>query len=770
MLIRSLPSVFIWGKDLRIAAPILLVVSLVCTQVPLLNYLGYEASFMFAILISILSGILAIRRVREAYYATSADHAANVQATKRAFWGSLQRALALLLIPLLVLVANALFVKNCSFMEGLAFFLLLPAVSTCFASAFAFFCAVHYPKAKTIYFLFFAGTLAYSMALGYFTPAIFSYNFFYGYFPGLTYDEALAPTWTLLLFRGVTLGLAALFVWLGYLLVTRGTPSSTTTAKGVLLLRSLWSPGRRLPAVLIALALLLLYGFRFHLGFESSGGYVRDNLGAQFHTEHFVIVYASGSYSAEEIRRIGAEHEFRLWQIMRAFSLLHQPTITSFIYPSDDQKARLIGTGNTNIAKPWLNEVHTTKQTLEFTLKHELVHVVAGRFGLPIIKVNPSAGLVEGLAMAVEWEWGNRTLHQYAAAMRRFNAEPDIKHLLTFTGFASSPSSVSYVLAGSFCRYLIDRYGMRFMTQLYRTGDYSRFYGRTLEALIAEWHSYLDRVPVPDTERSIVDILFRRPAIFGKVCARVIGQRNIDAASAYYMRDYSRAEQLYSKSYEEGQGYEALSGMLASALRGGHYTVLTSVLDTVIRTDPRPDQYLPHFLHIGDALWATGRSAEAAQLYAHVREVNFSEAYTEGAAVRLLAMRRSNDTARLLPFFLSAAPDSMKVMMLDSLLMQNPDDTLARYLKGRALLRLGRNSESLGELVNLMMMASDSTLEAIRLKSAGLADYRLGKYQQAKEKFWLSLNAVQTEAARDEVDDWVDRCDYMEREAVRAPN
>jgi tetratricopeptide (TPR) repeat protein len=476
-----------------------------------------------------------------------------------------------------------------------------------------------------------------------------------------------------------------------------------------------------------------------------------------------VIVYAEGSYSAEEIQRIGTEHEFRLSQIMSAFSLLHQARITSYVYPNAETKGRFIGAANTNIAKPWLSELHVTRQTVEPTLKHELVHVVAGRFGIPVIKANLSTGLVEGLAMAIEWDWGNRTLHQYAAAMRRFNVEPDIEGLMTFTGFASSSSSVSYVLAGSFCRYLIDRYGMRAMTQLYRTGDYMKLYGRTLEELIAEWHGYLDRVTVPEDDRALVDILFRRPAIFGKVCARVIGQRNIAAAAAYNARDYPRAEELYTLSYEEGRGYEALSGMLASALRAGHYGVLTSVLDSVIGKDQRPDQYLPLFLYIGDALWALGRPAEALPLYKRVHDVDFSETYTEGAAVRIPACQSPDQPSPLLRYLLSGAPDSIRVAMLDSLLERNPADTLASYLKGRALLRLGRNSESAALLDSINLLPLDPALEAIRLKSVGLAHYRLGAFQKAKEKFWLSLNSVQTEGAQAEIADWVERCEWMGR-------
>jgi hypothetical protein len=101
------------------------------------------------------------------------------------------------------------------------------------------------------------------------------------------------------------------------------------------------------------------------------------------------------------------------------------------------------------------------------------------------------------------------------------------------------------------------------------------------------------------------------------------------------------------------------------------------------------------------------------------------------------------------------------------LLAANPADTVGRYLKGKALLRLGRNSESLALLDSLNMLPVDSALEAIRLKSEGVALYRLGLFQKAKEKFWFSLNAVQTEAAVAEVDDWTERCEWMEQRGGR---
>jgi len=137
--------------------------------------------------------------------------------------------------------------------------------------------------------------------------------------------------------------------------------------------------------------------------------------------------------------------------------------------------------------------------------------------------------------------------------------------------------------------------------------------------------------------------------------------------------------------------------------------------------------------------------------------------------VRLQACTATGGSPLLRRYFLSGAPDSVRVAMLDSLLATNRSDTIACYLKGKALLRLGRNSESLEVLDSLNMLPLDPVLEAIRLKSEALALYRLGMFQKAKEKFWLSLNAVRTDAAQIEVDDWIERCEYMARTGARAP-
>ncbi|HCV43681.1 MAG TPA: hypothetical protein DGH68_09375 [Bacteroidetes bacterium] len=742
-------------------------ISLISTQVPLLNYLGYELSAVIGLVGAVASGLLTIHIVKPQYCSAGEKGKTTTSHVLSSFRRAVALNMTLLAIPLVVMLANALFVKNCSFVLGFAFFLLIPVVSVWFGSALGFLCAVHYRLSKLVFIFYCLAFLIYSAAMGYLTPAIFSYNFLYGFFPGLTYDEALGLSWTLVIFRLVTVFVAAILIWLATAIVNRHAPTDSFWTKGISLLRFLSDRKQRFGSAAIGFVLASAWFFRCELGFESTSRFIQSKLGSTFSTEHFTIYYSGNSYDENEIKWIAAEHEFRLKQIGDAFYAPFHGKIESYIYPSNEVKQRFIGTGTTNIAKPWSGQIHTTRQSLDGTLKHELVHIVAAPFGLPVIRASLSTGLIEGLAMAIEWEWGNRTPHQYAAAMRRFGVMPEIEPMMLLTGFASQAASVSYVVCGSFCRFLIDRYGMRKMMQVYRTGDFDFTYGRSLRQLINEWHGFLDRIEVRACDRDAVDVLFRRPPIFRKVCARVVAERNIEAGKKYGQRDYKAAELLFGESYTEGKSYDALSGYLSSALRSGNATMVSALYDSITVRESRPSPYLPLFLTIGDAFWTLGRSEKAQELYSCLRQADLSRTLNELATLRLLAAHNPSDGRSMLTYMMSDANDSVRLGMLDTALKERPDFWMPKYLKGRYLLSKKKFEESFGILSSIELSSEDSSIEAHRLRMLGYDLFHLKRFQEAKSAFWNSLNYLSTEVAANEVNDWLERCEWMEKNNLR---
>src|SRR5207237_2512299 len=109
---------------------------------------------------------------------------------------SLGRGLLLLLIPLIAATVNILFVRNCSYLEGIVFYLLIPCVTCLWSVSLAGFCialtgqTVHTRPLATfvVYTSMLGVVMLYPLYVAYATPQIYSYNFIYGFFPGLSYD------------------------------------------------------------------------------------------------------------------------------------------------------------------------------------------------------------------------------------------------------------------------------------------------------------------------------------------------------------------------------------------------------------------------------------------------------------------------------------------------------------------------------------------------------------------------------------------------------
>lgn len=747
---------YLRSRAVLVAAAVYGLVAITCAQLPLFNSPGYESSFVTALAGSFVAGFLTIHLLRPAYLAS--DPGARPFPVRLSFLRIVGVQLILLLIPLGILTANMLRVPNCDYLEGLAFYILLPVVAVLFASGLAIFCTVHYRHARLAFIAYAMASFAYALGLGYFTPAIFSYNFFYGYFPGLSYDELLPLGWPLVFFRVVTLGITALLVWWAGIIVLETSPEAGVTKKGLALLRTLGNRYRFVSAIVVVCC-VLLYAFRGPLGWESSRGYVQARLGSALETTNFTLYYDSTSTTAEDLQYLAREHEFRLHQVLDAFALPRTRHIASYIYPSAASKRRLIGAGETELAKPWSREVHITLGSVDDALKHELVHVVAADFGVPVLKASFSPGLTEGVAVAVDGSWGYRTLDHYAAAIRSAGIAPSIHELMTPAGFMSGSSSMSYLLAGAFCRFLIDRYGMRPVMQVYRSGDYKAAYQHPLDSLIARWERSVDSVTVGESDRASVDVLFRRPPIFGKMCARVHARRLRDARRLLEERRYDEARSLYSRLYAEGGSYEALSGLLTSGLRTGDAPGVIHLYDSVTQHDPVPRRFLALSIPAGDALWASGNAHRAESLYASVREADISPALNDAAFIRLWALSDTIACKTLVRYFTSDMPDSARIAWLAAEENGVPG-RMRDYLQARVFLRMRRYDGAARLLENAGGIEQDSSIEAWRQVAIGDALVRGGRRQEARAWYWTSLNFDARPWAVEAVNDRLARCEW----------
>ena len=506
--------------------------------VPLFDVLGYDFCFALGLLAGLAAADIGQGTV------AAARRAGRAASSLGLVGQAMAASLAVLLFPLLLSLANVVRVRNCNVPSGLAFFLLLPVLTALFAAGAGAAVGIVVPGRRTGRIVALAlplASIAWSLVRLYRDPAVFAFDPFGGFFPGPIYDEALRPSLRLLLYRvaNVTwlLALLALLHWL------RPNPWRPLRERPW---REIFRPWpRMLATALLLVASLVWFEARGRLGFHVTHADLARLLGRETRSSHFVLRTDPAAESDKDIELALGDLEFRYHQLVRILGVEPRTPITVYRFPSAAAKKDAVGAAHTLYAKPWTREIFLHRDRFPAPrLRHELAHVFASAFGdrlfgialawrfwgpLPIPRL--ASGLVEGLAEAADFDDpdGRSTTHEEAAAMLALGQAPDLRRAVGL-GFTLESGPRAYTLVGSFCRFLLERYGAARLRDLYGSaGDFARVYGRDLAALEQDWRAFLAALPLPESSRARAEESFRRPAIFKKVCARELAARVSEA-------------------------------------------------------------------------------------------------------------------------------------------------------------------------------------------------------------------------------------------------
>ncbi len=577
--------------------------------VPLFNVLGYESCLLLAILSSLTGvhhGVRAVSRGRggrERARGTSrsggpksgrplaARAQISAEAAERAplstVFGLFLRAYLAaglpILVPLLLLLLNGFRVRNCSYGAGLAFFAMLPLCSTACGVGTGLFSALlcrSRARAYGLAYALVAASLLWSLLRFLASPAIFSFDPFFGYYPGALYDEDISIGSAFLAAR--VLHLCTLFLTLSLCgLWLQGESLSLRlpglSERDVRLAGRRRGDGSRLGAALSCVLFLGLSLFFFltaaRWGCRGDVATLQAHLTSELRTPHFVLRYRPGGAVARDIRLLAREHELRYQQLRETLgvepdwrapwilqrlgiapsmtSASEAPRVVSYLFDGVEDKRRLMGAGFTYIAKPWRREMYLHHEGWPHpVLRHELAHIFAGAAGdrllhLALSRGVPQPGMIEGIAVAADWRGsGDLDPHQTVRAMRQAGLEPPLSAVFGL-GFYRLPASRAYALAGSFCRFLLGRHGAGPLLAAHRRGgrsaDFAAAYGVPFAQLESDYHAFIDAQPLSVSERDVAHDRLRRPAVFHKVCAHELALRKQQARLAAAAGDLDRA-------------------------------------------------------------------------------------------------------------------------------------------------------------------------------------------------------------------------------------
>jgi len=732
-------------RTFQISALVLILFAIVCTRVPLLNYLGFEFSVLTVLLTGYISGILTLVLWKQ----TNPECKPDV-------WRFIGRSVAassvLFIIPCIISLANAVFVKNCSLGDGIKLYLLTVIPGVFFSISIALLAGVTFGRwRKTIFTVLYILVLFHIPFITLTRPQVFAFNPIVGFFPGFTYDETLQVTQRLLTYRLAVCAAAGCFaagsVWLWQIRQTK--KETFISAKSALPLVEL------IVIAVLAPVIAIVFTLSDRFGLSSSENFIRQKLAGNYKTSHFEIIYSAGSIKHERIVELGQLHEFYFEKLSRELNLHSHDRIVSFLYASPEQKGRLIGAVHTDLTKPWLRQMHINLADVESALKHEMVHVLAGEFGWSPLKVAPNSGLIEGLAMAMGRTSSiEEPLDRAAATVFASGVRSNLKSLFTFTGFIQANPSISYTLAGSFCRFLIDSFGVNQFKRLYAGSDFKNIYQQELKSLLIEWQSTIEHIPLHHADSIKAVYFFRRPSIFGKECARVIANVNTETRELLVHQDYEKALLSAELSMRLSKTPEAISQKAAALFEMRRFNDYIEFVDTQLRDTTMNSALLPLHLRLGDAYWALDSLAKARQEYEVMSNIHLNALYEEACQLRLEALKNSQERSELQIYFTYSMENTMRIARLERLV-----SPAARYLLAREYAAKERFAES-AHFFNTIGSMESQALEFFRHLRMGKVWFKLQEFEKAKTAFAESLPIAPNTFLQFEATEWIERSDF----------
>jgi tetratricopeptide (TPR) repeat protein len=727
------------SPSVLISLALVLLASIVLTFFPLIGALGFEFSAISAVLLSLLSvfmsaSLISSNHSRDRFKKRLSDQIGSIFIIN----------FLILLVAFLIGLVSSLIKDDCYIKEGAIFFLLIPTITVFFSASIGMLIGYFFGrKGMFIGPIIILVILCYAFWKLYYGISIFVYNPIFGLFPGPLYDEEIPISLTLIISRIIV------FFWgILLLLILRVASGLRYSMFGI------WDTILLIVAVIV---LITAHLNESEIGISYTRGYITQYiLSGSIETDNFIIYYAPGTPDEKNIDLIAQDHEWRYKQLKEILNVNSPDKIRSYIYPDIETRKKLSGTAETTIANPIHKEIHLVYDSFpDPILKHELVHIMSGEFGNNILKLSPKIGLLEGIAVAVDWRGQKFTPHQWSKAMIEMGIAPRIQDIVGF-GFWYAPSQVSYTLMGSFSRYLIDTYGIGDFKKAYKTGDFS-VYGKSLDELTQEWQNYLKTIETPEETIAIAEALFTGPSIFNATCPRRIAELKKEGYKQFDDGNYYRARDYFSHALEFNSTDPALINWLAySHYYEGNYKRAIEIAKSST-SGSELDKHLLDNIN-GNSLWQSGNSEEAGQIFSHILNKHVPDDLKRELEIKISAISEGSEIEENIKLFFGTRDKVLQLAYLEGAIKAYPFYAQSHYLLGRLFFNKGEYEKAVPHLIQAYLLElPGERLTNENLRILGISLFAKGNHDQAIATFEYLLSNEQNEASKQYAHDFIER-------------
>ena len=532
----ALKKIFEFRNYLPVYLLIIIFFDLVLVNLPLTKVFGYEYSVLNSAFIVFLSGIYIIKLIK---------NYPELESKKRVNSSILFSFISFIIIPAIISLINSFLTVKCSLIDGSLFYIVITVPSVIIGGSLGFFCNLMFKRFRILFFiLIYILILLVPLFEFYFNPQVYFYNPIFAYLPGTIYDEGLSVDIKLALYRTLNILFFGGLLYIAYQIYYRKNHMTKKFFFFIVIL---------IPSLFIYFSPVLTY--------STNKSRIEKELTGTIESRHFIIHYPL-SVKENLIKDIAVHHEYYYKALSEFFKDSLNKKIESFLFLNDGQKKRLFGSGNADVAKPWLLQIYISYDDYNSSLKHELAHCFTSAFAKGLFKVayNFNPYLIEGAAVAADPIYDENYIHYMASLAYNNGYKIDLKNLFGYMSFFKQASSISYIFAGSFSKYLIDKYGIEKYKRLYSDLDFKEIYGVSFSKLNQEYSDFISKV---DTKSNVdkANFYFGRKSIFYKVCPRYIADRLGKAWNLYNEKEYKSAKNIFEDVFKLGKNYSALIGI-----------------------------------------------------------------------------------------------------------------------------------------------------------------------------------------------------------------
>ncbi len=592
---------------------LIFLINLFLQFIPLTNVLGYEYSAANSILLSLLSALYLIRVYKR--FGNNGNKKVLIRYLTVGF-------LSFILLPLLISITHSIFSISCSICDGLLFYTVLTIPSIIVGASLGLI-SLNLNKRfpVPIFILLYIAILSIPFFEFYFNPQIYFYNAIFGFFPGTIYDEGLDVGSSLIIYRLLnTIFFGTLYI----LLINKGI--SVSKLRSYLLM---------VTALIISVVFLFVSpAFNFSTNF----GKLNNALKNEVVTQHFVIHF-SEQINPDLLNAVCLSHEYYYAELSKFFGFKMTHRINSYIFYDNAQKKVLIGSANADIAKPWLRCTFTSLSDYGETLRHEIAHCFTSKFGRGIFKIaggmNPA--LIEGAAVAGDPYYDEHSIDYMAALAYRESYRINLPELYRGFSFYTQTSSLSYVYAGSFSKYLISNYGIKKFENFYATNNFKKVYGTEIKNTVHLYYQYLDSLKL-NLNSNKASYYFGWKSIFYKVCPRYVANILAKAWGYYNSQEYTKAEKLFTDVQNLTNNYSGLTGLTDCLVKENKFLQAAGLLRKKISEFKNTSYYYGIELKLADVDVLTSNESEADSLYQALLEQNPNRRYVSLSNLRISLM------------------------------------------------------------------------------------------------------------------------------------